>query len=106
MTMTTTERPPAPRHTRAAKARRVRSGLLDPKMLWLAVPSALRKLNPLALWRTPIMFVVEVGSVLTTALAISDPSLFAWLIVVWLWLTVLFGNLAALSLAPLTEGLM
>ena len=40
------------------------------------------------------MFVVEVGSVLTTYLAIVHPSVFAWSIVVWLWLTVIFANLA------------
>jgi K+-transporting ATPase ATPase B chain len=37
---------------------------------------------------------VEVGAVFTTVLAIADPSVFAWLIVVWLWLTVLAANLA------------
>ena len=40
------------------------------------------------------MFIVEIGSVFTTVLAISDPTLFAWLITVWLWLTVVFANLA------------
>ena len=40
------------------------------------------------------MFVVEVGSVLTTVLAVRDPSPFSMLIAVWLWLTVLFANLA------------
>ena len=40
------------------------------------------------------MFVVEVGSVLVTALAVADPSAFAWLIAAWLWFTVLFANFA------------
>ena len=40
------------------------------------------------------MFVVWVGSVLVTGLAIADPSVFSWLIAVWLWFTVLFANLA------------
>jgi K+-transporting ATPase ATPase B chain len=40
------------------------------------------------------MFVVEVGSVLTTYSAIIHTSIFAWTITVWLWLTVLFANLA------------
>ena len=40
------------------------------------------------------MFIVEIGAVWSTILAIIDPSWFAWLIVVWLWLTVLFANLA------------
>ena len=40
------------------------------------------------------MFVVWVGSVLVTGLAVADPSVFSWLIAVWLWFTVLFANLA------------
>ena len=44
--------------------------------------------------RNPVMFVVEVGAVLSTVLAVSDPSVFAWSVVVWLWLTVVFANLA------------
>jgi K+-transporting ATPase ATPase B chain len=82
--------PPEP----GRKPGRVGAGLLDPKQLWLALPPALRKLNPVTLWRTPVMFVVEVGSVLTTCLAITSPTVFAWLIAGWLWLTVLFANLA------------
>ena len=42
----------------------------------------------------PVMFVVEIGSVLVTVLAINDPSLFAWLVAIWLWFTVLFANFA------------
>src|ERR1051325_10126739 len=74
--------------------RRVGGGLLDPKQLWKSVPDALRKLNPATLWRNPVMFVVEIGSVFTTVLAVIHPSVFAWVITVWLWLTVLFANLA------------
>src|SRR3954454_6136705 len=44
--------------------------------------------------RNPVMFVVEVGAVCSTAVAIGDPSVFAWSVVVWLWLTVVFANLA------------
>ena len=44
--------------------------------------------------RNPVLFVVEVGSVLVTALAIADPSAFAWLVAAWLWFTVLFANFA------------
>ncbi|AHC27037.1 MULTISPECIES: potassium-transporting ATPase subunit KdpB [Mycobacteriaceae] len=74
--------------------RSVQSGLLDPKMLWTSVPDALRKLDPRTLWRNPVMFIVEIGAVWSTLLAITDPSWFAWLIVGWLWLTVVFANLA------------
>ena len=40
------------------------------------------------------MFVVEVGAVFSTVSAVGDSSVFAWTVVVWLWLTVLFANLA------------
>jgi K+-transporting ATPase ATPase B chain len=73
---------------------RVGAGLLDPKMLWTSLPDALRKLNPATLYKNPVMFIVEIGAVFTTVLAIGNPTVFAWLIVVWLWLTVLFANLA------------
>jgi len=73
---------------------RVQGGLLDPKMLLTSLPSAVGKLDPRVMVRSPVMFVVEVGAVLSTVLALTDPSLFAWLIVVWLWLTVIFANLA------------
>lgn len=79
-----------------------------PKQLVAAVPGALRKLDPRELWRNPVMFIVEVGAALTTVLAVAEPFLggpaesggtpvpasFTWAIAVWLWLTVLFANLA------------
>jgi len=73
---------------------RVGGGLLDPKQLLRSTPDALRKLDPRTLWRNPVMFIVEIGAAFTTVLAIADPSVFAWLITVWLWLTVVFANLA------------
>jgi potassium-transporting ATPase ATP-binding subunit len=73
---------------------RVRVGRLDPKLLWRSLPDALRKLDPRTLWRNPVMFVVEIGSILTTVLAVRQPSVFAWAITAWLWLTVIFANLA------------
>jgi potassium-transporting ATPase ATP-binding subunit len=74
--------------------RRVGGGLLDPHMLWKSLPDALLKFDPRVQLRNPVMFVVEVGSVLTTYSAIIHSSIFAWTITVWLWLTVLFANLA------------
>jgi K+-transporting ATPase ATPase B chain len=58
------------------------------------MPDALRKLDPRTLWKNPVMFIVEVGAVFRTVLAIANPSVFGWLIVIWLWLTALFANLA------------
>ncbi|MCW2879690.1 MAG: potassium-transporting ATPase subunit, partial [Sphaerisporangium sp.] len=74
--------------------RRIGGGLLDPRQIVRSLPDALRKLNPATLWRNPVMFVVEVGAAFTTVLAVTAGSVFAWAIVVWLWLTVLFANLA------------
>ena len=62
--------------------------------MWKSLPDALRKLNPRTLWRNPVMFIVEIGAAWSTVLAFIDPSWFAWLIVAWLWLTVIFANLA------------
>ncbi len=67
-----------------------------------ALPGAFAKLNPRLMWRNPVMFVVEVGAGLTTLLAIAQPLLgapdiapfFTGAIAIWLWITVLFANLA------------
>ena len=69
-------------------------GLLDPRMLLTSLPDAVRKLDPRVMLRNPVMFVVEVGAVFSTVSAVADSSAFAWSVVVWLWLTVLFANLA------------
>ena len=92
----TTESPgaPAPAPGRSAEPRRVGGGLLDPKILWKSTPDAFKKLDPRVQIKNPVMFVVEVGSVLTLYTAIKSPSVFNWTIVVWLFLTVVFANLA------------
>jgi potassium-transporting ATPase ATP-binding subunit len=73
---------------------RIGGGLLDPKMLLKATPDAFKKLDPRVQLKNPVMFVVEVGAALSTGTAIASPSIFNWTIVVWLWLTVVFANLA------------
>lgn len=74
---------------------RVGGGLFDPKQLVRSFPDAIRKLDPRVMVKSPVMFVVEVGSVLTTVFACTSPSDgFGWAIAVWLWLTVIFANLA------------
>ncbi len=70
------------------------TSLLDPAILRRAVTDSLRKLDPRRMARNPVMFIVEIGSVLVTGIAVADPSVFAWLIAVWLWFTVLFANFA------------
>src|SRR6202140_3080527 len=74
--------------------KRVGGGLLDPKMLLRSTPDAFRKLDPRTLWRNPVMFIVEIGAAWSTVLAVIHSTWFAWLVVFWLWLTVLFANIA------------
>ncbi|WP_405096620.1 potassium-transporting ATPase subunit KdpB [Micromonospora sp. NBC_01412] len=85
---------PATPGTPATRGDRVGGGLLDPRQLLTSLPDALRKLDPRTLWHNPVMLIVEIGAAFTTVLAVVDPSVFAWAITVWLWLTVLFANLA------------
>ncbi|RNL62005.1 K(+)-transporting ATPase subunit B [Nocardioides marmoriginsengisoli] len=92
--MTTLTHEPAPTPEPSAPPTRVGGGLLDPKMLWTSLPDAARKLDPRTMVRNPVMFVVEIGAVFSTLSAIFDPGVFAWTVVAWLWLTVLFANLA------------
>jgi K+-transporting ATPase ATPase B chain len=80
--------------TIAPPARKVGGGFLDPKQLWRSTPDAFAKLNPATLYKNPVMFIVEIGSLFTTWLAIRDHTAFAIITTVWLWLTVLFANLA------------
>ncbi|MER5742019.1 potassium-transporting ATPase subunit KdpB [Streptomyces sp. NPDC002225] len=74
---------------------RVGAGLFDPKQLIRSFPDAVRKLDPRSMVRSPVMFVVLIGSVLTTVLACLHPGeWFGWAIAAWLWLTTIFANLA------------
>jgi K+-transporting ATPase ATPase B chain len=75
--------------------------MFDRSLLGPAVLDALRKLDPRVQWRNPVMFVVYLGSLLTTALwarALAGhgeaPAWFIFSVAVWLWFTVLFANFA------------
>jgi len=100
MAMTTKPESPVRDARKAAKPARggIGGGLLDPKMLWQSTPDAFKKLDPRVQVKNPVMFVVEVGALLTTITAIffATPGFqaFNWTITVWLWLTVVFANLA------------
>ncbi len=66
-------------------------------MMRRALVDATVKLNPRTMMRNPVMFVVEIGSVITTVLLIRDPGKafsFNLQITLWLWFTVLFANFA------------
>ncbi|KGJ72250.1 potassium transporter KtrB [Cryobacterium roopkundense] len=96
-------KPPEHGHHRPAP-----KGAISIAQLVAALPGAFRKLDPRQMWRNPVMFIVEIGAALTTALAIAEPFLggprasggaavpasFTVGIAVWLWLTVVFANLA------------
>jgi K+-transporting ATPase ATPase B chain len=74
--------------------------ITDPKILGPAIVGAFKKLNPAVMIRNPVMFVVEIVAMLTTALFIRDLFTggaglgFSFQINLWLWFTVLFANLA------------
>ena len=74
--------------------------LFDRTMIWVAVKDAFRKLSPRHMLRNPVMFVVLVGSVLTTISLLHDivsggESIgFTLQISIWLWFTVVFANFA------------
>ncbi|GAA2389218.1 potassium-transporting ATPase subunit KdpB [Streptomyces coeruleofuscus] len=77
------------------KEGRVGAGPFDPRQLVKSLPDAFRKLDPRVMVKSPVMFVVLVGSVLTTVFSLKDPGdWFGWTISAWLWLTVVFANLA------------
>src|ERR1700736_686273 len=94
MTTSTIDSAATPQQSTSTPKSRVQGGLLDPKMLLKSTPGALAKVDPRTLWRNPVMFIVEIGAIWSTILALISPSWFAWLTVVWLWLTVVFANLA------------
>ncbi len=77
----------------AAEGRRSFS-LFDPALTRAALVDAFRKLDPRTQLRNPVMFVVYLGSLLTTALAVAQPGGFVIAVTVWLWFTVLFANFA------------
>jgi K+-transporting ATPase ATPase B chain len=80
--------------------------LLDPEILRPAIIESFRKLDPRVQVRNPVMFVVEIGAVITTVAWLiqlfggsplgggHEPSWFTFSVTIWLWLTVVFANLA------------
>ena len=74
--------------------------LFDPPIVKRAMRDSFAKLNPRTMMKNPVMFVVEVGAVLTTVLAVRDVAAgaaiagFTMQITLWLWFTVLFANFA------------
>ena len=73
--------------------------LFDPKILTAATLESFRKLDPRWQWRNPVMFVCEVGALVTLVFFFRDlrthgPAGFDFAISIWLWFTVVFANFA------------
>jgi len=73
----------------------------DPRLLRAAFADSLKKLDPRVLWRNPVMFTVEIASVITLvtfALSLTgvnrEPAWFTGSVSLWLWLTVIFSTFA------------
>ena len=97
--MSTTAPAPAAPHEREAIS------LFRRDIVYRALLDSFKKLDPRVQIRNPVMFVVEVGAVVTTitwiiqlfggkALGGNDPSWYTFTISIWLWLTVVFANMA------------
>jgi K+-transporting ATPase ATPase B chain len=76
------------------------STLLDPKIVLPAIASSFVKLDPRTLMKNPVMFVLEIVTLLTTVILVrdlitgGDKIAFEIQIVLWLWFTILFANFA------------
>jgi len=107
--MSTVIETPAPEQKSVDQAeQRQKKSAFTVRQLVAALPGALKKLDPRQMWRNPVMFIVEIGAAYTTLIAVAEPFLggpaksggapvpasFTVGIAVWLWLTVIFANLA------------
>src|SRR5262245_50609377 len=76
------------------------SALLDPKIVMPAIRASFVKLDPRTLIKNPVMFVLEIVTLLTTVILIRDlvtggaNVFFEFQIILWLWFTILFANFA------------
>ena len=99
--MATTTLPPTDRTPKVRSKPSASRSIFDPAIVRPASADSLRKLDPRTLMKNPVMFIVEVGALVTTLLAIRDwgdstgtQNAFAALVAAWLWFTVLFANFA------------
>ena len=95
------EQPDQPDQPEQPSLKKEKKSLFDRAILKVAIVDSFKKLDPRLMAKNPVMFVVEVGSVLTTILFFRDygkssgsENLFAGMVALWLWFTVLFANLA------------
>ncbi|HYN32122.1 MAG TPA: HAD-IC family P-type ATPase, partial [Ilumatobacteraceae bacterium] len=97
MTATIISETPRPPKVRTKES----TSIFDRSIVGPAMVDSLRKLDPRTMYRNPVMFIVEIGSILTTLIFIRDlgsstnqENVFAGLVSLWLWFTVLFANFA------------
>ena len=81
---------------------RQNTGLFNKQIIVQAAKDSVLKLNPASLIKNPVIFIVGIGSVLTTFVVLmgvfqGDFSSFNLQIAIWLWFTVLFANFSAVS---------
>ncbi len=104
-----TQQPPEPEEVQASR-RKGELSIFDGKIVRQATIDSFRKLNPRVQLKNPVMFVVEVGSVVTsiefvrllftqpsgafTRTALTSETIFVLAVAIWLWFTVLFANFA------------
>lgn len=108
MSTTLTDAPATAPQNQSSAARNTSSSTLNLARIRASLPGMFKKLDPRTLLRNPVILMVWIGAVFTTALAIAEPFLeasaspdadavpagFTWLISIFLWLTLLFANLA------------
>ncbi|MDO5032644.1 potassium-transporting ATPase subunit KdpB [Corynebacterium sp.] len=92
MTSPTTTQPSQP--DKATRAHSGGSGSTNSGLAAAALRQLPRKMSPVAQARNPVMFVVWVGAALTTLWSLVNPSVYSWVITLWLWFTIAFAAFA------------
>src|SRR5579859_1254344 len=91
---------PLQEHLGSLRPKHAPSKLFEPTIVKRAIGDSFRKLDPRQVAKNPVMFVVEVGSVVTTFFTVrgliqgAPDAMFTLQVTLWLWFTVLFANFA------------
>src|ERR1700684_118029 len=93
---------PSPEELKLSRRATRRSGLFAPHLMRAALKQAFVMLRPDIQWKNPVMFVVEVGTVLSilytiqSGMGVANPERFSYFLAldIWLFLTVIFANFA------------
>jgi K+-transporting ATPase ATPase B chain len=75
-------------------SRKTSSSMFDPALIRPAIWESFKKLDPRVQWRSPVMFVVLLGAIWTSAITLLHINSFNFQITLWLWFTLLFANFA------------